>query len=85
MTAGKPHRREHLVETIGYEKKVYVDGSYVREYLSVSRTKAYEITREFADDTDEDNAIIKFHRCLRVRKDLFEAWVFGHGIRGGTG
>ncbi len=71
------------METIGHEK-VYVDGNYIREYLSVSRTKAYEIICEIAESSHEPDAVIKFGRCIRVRKDLLFRWAFEHGVGGGS-
>ena len=72
------------MEMIGQEEKVWVDGNYIRKNLSVSRTKAYEIIGEIAESSPEHDAVIKFGRSLRVRKDVFLRWAFDHGIRGGT-
>jgi hypothetical protein len=55
-------------------KEQYVDNQYVRERLMVSRTKAYEIMREI-EGVYEPNAVFRYGRSLRVRKDVFWRWV----------
>lgn len=52
----------------------YVDTKYVQEHLMVSRTKAYEIVKEI-EKNYAPNAVFRFGRCLRVRKDVFFRWV----------
>ncbi len=56
------------------ENKRWVGGNYIRETYSVSRTKAYEIIRKIEKENDEPDAILRFDRCLRVRKDLVTKW-----------
>jgi hypothetical protein len=61
---------------IGQEKEridgKYVNGKYVRNYLAVSRTKAYEIILEIEEGRRERSDVIRFGRSLRVRKDALE-------------
>jgi hypothetical protein len=82
-----PNSKEHFMETIGHENGwgdgKYVNGKCIQDHLSVSRTKAYEIICEIAEWSPECDAVIKFSRCLRVRRDVFLRWAFDHGI-GGT-
>ena len=76
------------METIGQERvwidERYVDGKYIREHLSVSRTKAYEIICEVEKRSHEREAVLRIGRSLRVRKDVFERWIFEHGTGGST-
>jgi hypothetical protein len=56
------------------EDKVWVSGNYIRTTYSVSRTTAYEIIRKIEKENDEPDAVLRFGRCLRVRKDLVINW-----------
>jgi hypothetical protein len=56
----------------------YVDTKFIREHLMVSRTKSFEIAKEI-ENADAPGAVIRFGRCLRVRKDAFIRWVDVHG------
>ncbi len=56
------------------DKEQYVDTKYVREHLMVSRTKAYEIVREIEEEY-APGAVLRFGRCLRVRKDVLLRWI----------
>jgi hypothetical protein len=75
------------VERIGYEQEridgKYVDGKYIRDLLSVSRTKAYEIMIEIEKGSRERGEVIRFGRSKRVRMDALERWVLEHCV-GGT-
>jgi hypothetical protein len=53
----------------------YVDGKYIRDRLSVSRTKAYEIILQIEKGSRERGEVIRFGRSLRVRQDALERWV----------
>ena len=54
----------------------YVDTKYIRERLMVSRTKSFEIAKEI--EAAFPDAVIRFGRCLRVRKEDFVRWVNEH-------
>jgi len=66
---------EHMVGEIS-EEQGYVSTKFIQECLEVSRTKSYEIMMEIEDDYP--SAVIRFGRCLRVRKDAFIRWVDVH-------
>ncbi len=72
---------EHAKERMDVK---YVDGKYIREFLSVSRTKAYEIILEIEEGRRKRGDVIRFGRSLRVRKDAVERWILEHGVGGDT-
>ncbi len=63
-------------------KEQYVDTKYLREHPMVSRTKAFGIAKEI-ESACTPGAVIRFGRCLRVRKDVFFDWVNEHSLRPG--
>ncbi len=59
------------------EEQQYVSTKSIQECLMVSRTKAFEIAKEI-ENAYAPGAVIRFGRCLRVRRDMFSRWVDEH-------
>lgn len=81
-------RKEQFVETIGPENEwgnaKFVDGRYIREFLSVSRTKAYEINCQIAENSDESNRGRPGPRGGQLHRRLSLPHLSGTGWRGRT-
>lgn len=71
-------------EAAGTTDKTFVDAKYIQEHLLVSRTKSYEIIAEIGKKSSEPDAVIKFGRSRRVRRDVFLNWALHHGKDGET-
>ena len=67
---------KQVVSTFSEEQQ-YVSTKSIQECLMVSRTKAFEIAKEI-ENAYAPGAVIRFGRCLRVRKDAFIRWVDVH-------
>jgi len=75
-TKDRRNRMKQVTGEMSTEQQ-YVDTKYIRERLMVSRTKSFEIAKEI-ENVYAPGAVIRFGRCLRVRKDAFIRWVAVH-------
>jgi hypothetical protein len=51
----------------------------IRQWMDVGRTKSYKIVKELEDTCP--GAVIRFGRCLRVRKNVSFRWVDEHSVQ----